>query len=678
MTKKSQQTVKKQMESLRKEIERHNFLYYVQDQPEISDSEYDRRFRNLLELEAQHPEFISPDSPTQRVGATPLDEFPRVTHGIPMLSLANAYEEAELQEFDDRVRRFLKEKNPVTYVGEPKMDGVAVTILYEDGLFIQGATRGDGTVGEDITQNLKTVRAIPLHLFGKQYPHRLEVRGEVYMEIKEFADLNRRQEESGQKSFANPRNAAAGSLRQLDSSITASRPLRITFYGLGECSHTMASTQWDILKTLKTFGLPTNPFAKRCASVKEMIHYFNEIQEKRETFPYEIDGIVFKVDDFFLQERLGTISRSPRWAIAYKFPGRQETTKILNIIPSVGRTGVITPIAIMEPVHLGGVTVARATLHNQDEVDRKDIRIGDMVNIQRAGDVIPEVMNVVISRRPLNTKPYKLPQQCPSCGAMAVRDAGQAALRCTGGLSCPAQLKESIRHFASRRALDIDGLGEKIIDRLVEKGLLASVADLYELREESVSQLERMAEKSAKNITAAINQSKQSTFPRFIYGLGIRNVGEATARTLAEHFGNLEALSKANEEQLMTIQDIGPEVAHSIFLFFQQPHNQEVLQRLVHAGIRWNASKGIKKGSLSGMTFLFTGTLKGISREEAKKMVEAQGGKTVQSISKKLTYVVVGMDPGSKAEKAKTLDLKILDEKAFLQLVQGKVKLKND
>jgi len=481
MNKNSQHAIKNKIASLRKEIERHNYLYYVQDQPEISDSEYDSLFQKLLALESQHPEFVSLDSPTQRVGAPPLEDFPKITHRIPMLSLANAMGEKELRDFDDRVRKILKKEIPITYVGEPKLDGVAVTIIYEDGLFTQGATRGDGTVGEDITQNLKTVRAIPLHLLGKQFPHRMEVRGEVYMEIKDFTELNRRQEESGQKTFANPRNAAAGSLRQLDSSITATRPLKISFYGLGETSQTLAGIHWDLLKTLKSFGLPVNPLVQRCFNVEDMSHYYNKIQGKRNTLPYEIDGIVFKVDDLILQERLGAISRSPRWAIAYKFPSRQETTRILDIIPSVGRTGVITPVAIMEPVHLGGVTVTRATLHNQDEVDRKDVRVGDAVNIKRAGDVIPEVVNVVLSKRPSDTTPYTLPQQCPSCGSLAIRDAGEAALRCTGGLSCPAQLKESIRHFASRRALDINGLGEKVIDQLVDQGMVSSAADLYRL-----------------------------------------------------------------------------------------------------------------------------------------------------------------------------------------------------
>ena len=674
MNKDSQQAIKNKIASLRKEIEHHNNLYYVQDQPEISDSEYDSLVQKLLALESEHQEFNSLYSPTQRIGASPLEDFPKITHRVPMLSLANAMGEKDIRDFDDRVRKILNKETPVTYVGEPKMDGVAVSLIYQDGFFTQGATRGDGTEGEDITRNLKTVRTIPLRLLGKKFPHRMEVRGEVYMEIRDFTELNRRQEKSGQKTFANPRNAAAGSLRQLDSSITASRPLKISFYGLVETSQTLADTHWEILKIFKSFGLSVNPLVQRCFNVEDMSHYFNKIQGKRDTLPYEIDGIVFKVDDLILQERLGAISRSPRWAIAYKFPSRQETTKILDIVASVGRTGVITPVAIMEPIQLGGVTVSRATLHNQDEVHRKDIRIGDTVMVQRAGDVIPEVVNVVRSKRPDETQPYQLPERCPACGSKAIRDQGEAALRCPGGLSCPAQLKESIRHFSSRRALDIDGLGEKVIDQLVDQGMVSSAADLYSLKAEQVAGLNRMAKKSAENLIKAIEKSKKTTLSRFIFSLGIRTVGEATARSLAEHFRHLVALSTADEEQLIQIQDIGPEVAHSIFTFFQDTHNQEIIKRLMKARIHWKEKEHAPMGIFSGMTFLFTGTLSSLSRDEAKHTVETHGGNTLDSLSKKITHVVVGSNPGSKAEKAKTMALTILDEKAFLRLLQIRLK----
>ncbi|HEX9757156.1 MAG TPA: NAD-dependent DNA ligase LigA [Nitrospiria bacterium] len=674
MSKHSNKDIEQRVQFLRNEIARHNYLYYVQDHPEISDSKYDSLFQELMDLEKKHPEWIVPDSPTQRVGAPPLEDFPKITHRIPMLSLANAMGETELRDFDDRVRKFLKREFPVTYVGEPKMDGVAVSLTYQDGRFSHGATRGDGTVGEDITQNLKTVRSVPLRLLGNSFPQRLEVRGEVYMEIKGFRAFNHRQEERGEKTFANPRNAAAGSLRQLDSTVTSSRPLKIMVYGIGDTSHPIGGSQSEVLTHLKSFGFRVNPLARQCLSLDDMIHYFSEILEKRETLPYEIDGIVFKVDDLQLQQQLGTVSRSPRWAIAYKFPSREETTKILDIIASVGRTGVITPVALMEPIQLGGVTVSRATLHNQDEINRKDIRIGDTVVVRRAGEVIPEVVTVVRSKRPSQNRPYRLPQTCPACGSFAVRDGEEAALRCPGGLSCPAQLKESIRHFSSRRALNIEGLGEKIIDQFVEQGMLRSVADLYSLNIEQVAGLNRMAKKSAENLIQAIEKSKKTTLSRFIFSLGIRMVGEATSRSLAEQFGDLKALSIAHEKQLIHLQDIGPEVAHSIFTFFREAHNQETINRLVKAGVHWKKKDPTPKGIFSGMTFLFTGSLSSMSRDEAKQTVENHGGKTLNSLSKKITHVVMGSDPGSKAEKAKKMALPILDEEAFLRLLPTRLK----
>ncbi|MGD0915100.1 MAG: NAD-dependent DNA ligase LigA, partial [Thermodesulfobacteriota bacterium] len=561
------ETIRKKAERLREEIGYHNHRYYILDQPEISDAEYDRLMKELERLEQQYPKLRSPNSPTQRVGAPPLEAFEIVRHTIPMLSLANAFDESEARDFDKRVKKLLGISSDIEYVAEPKFDGLAVELVYERGQFVVGSTRGDGVNGENITHNLRTMKTIPLQLIRKEIsvPERLEVRGEVIMQINRFKELNRKREQMGEPAFANPRNAAAGSVRQLDSKITAERPLEIYCYGLGEVIGRTFKTQWEVLQTLPRWGLRTNPHARKCRSIDAVLDYYREINEKRETLPYEIDGTVIKVNHFDLQTKVGEISRSPRWALAIKFKPKQATTKILGIEPQVGRTGVITPVAIMKPVRVGGVEVSRATLHNQDEIDRKDIRIGDTVLIQRAGDVIPEVVEVIKSKRTGAEQPYKIPSECKVCGAEIIKE--EAIHRCIG-LDCPAQLKGRIKHFASKRAMDIDGLGVKLIDQLVDKGLVSDVADIYYVKKDKLIALERMAEKSAQNIIDAIEKSKTKPLSKFLYALGIRNVGETTAEDLARHFPRLEDFFHLSEEDLMEVDGIGPEVAASVHQFF--------------------------------------------------------------------------------------------------------------
>lgn len=662
------ETVRKRVEKLREEIEYHNYRYYVLDQPEISDAEYDRLMRELEKLEEQYPELRSPNSPTQRVGAPPLEAFEIVRHTIPMLSLANAFNEEEAKEFDKRLKRFLGTSSEIVYVTEPKLDGLAVELVYERGLLTIGSTRGDGVNGENITQNLRTIKTIPLQLIRKELPvpERLEVRGEVIMQIKKFEELNRRRKEAGEPLFANPRNAAAGSVRQLDPKITASRPLEIYCYGIGEVRGWTFKTQWEILQTLPKWGLRTNPYARRCKNIEEVIEYYHEMSERREKLPYEIDGIVIKVDRLDLQARLGEISRSPRWAIAFKFQPKQETTKILDIIVQVGRTGVLTPVAIMEPVRVGGVEVSRATLHNQDEIDRLDVRIGDTVIIQRAGDVIPEVVQVVTSKRKGTEKKFKMPSKCPVCGAEVIRE--EALHRCIG-LDCPAQLKGRIKHFASKRAMDIEGLGPKLIDQLVDKGLVKDVADLYYLKKEDLIALERMADKSAQNIIDAIEKSKNKPLGKFLFALGIRHVGEATAEDLARRFPRLDEFFHLKEEDLMKVEGIGPEVASSIVQFFRDKKNRESIERLKKAGIKLIEPRAREEGKLAGKTFVFTGALKSYGRDEARNIVESLGGMTASSVSKKVDFVVVGEDPGSKLERARELGIKLLTEEEFKKMI---------
>jgi DNA ligase (NAD+) len=662
------EAIKKRVEKLREEIEYHNYRYYVLDQPEIPDAEYDRLMKELEKLEEQYPELRSLNSPTQRVGAPPLEAFEIVRHTIPMLSLANAFDESEARDFDKRVKKFLGISVDIEYVAEPKFDGLAVELIYERGQFVVGSTRGDGVNGENITQNLRTIKTIPLQLIRKEIPapQRLEVRGEVIMQIDRLKELNRKREEMGEPLFANPRNASAGSVRQLDSKITAERPLEIYCYGLGEIVGRTFKTQWEVLQTLPKWGLRTNPLARKCRNIDEVLDYYHEMNERRETLPYEIDGTVIKVNHFDLQARIGEISRSPRWALAFKFPPKQETTKILDIIVQVGRTGALTPVAVMEPVRVGGVEVSRATLHNQDEIDKKDVRIGDTVIIQRAGDVIPEVVQVITIKRKGNEKKFKMPSKCPVCGAEVIKE--ETIQRCIG-LDCPAQLKGRIRHFASKRAMDIEGLGVKLIDQLVDKGLVKDVADIYYINKQKLIELERMADKSAQNIIDAIEKSKTKPLSKFLYALGIRNVGETTAEDLARYFSRLDDFFRLSEEDLMEVKGIGPEVAASVYQFFRDKKNKESIERLKKAGVKVIEPKAKEGKKLAGKTFVFTGALQYFARDDARNLVESLGGMTASSISKKIDYVVVGEDPGSKYDKAKELGIKTLTEEEFKKMI---------
>lgn len=665
---------KTKIEKLREEINFHNYRYYVLDAPVISDAEYDRLMRELENLEKQFPNLITPTSPTQRVGAPPLEKFEEVRHSLPMLSLANAFEEGEVKEFDERVKRFLKTSQDIEYCAELKMDGVAVELVYEDGRFITGSTRGDGFVGENVTQNLKTVKAIPLTLIppkGEPLPSRLEVRGEVYLPIKALEELNRQREKSGEPLFANPRNAAAGSLRQLDSSITAKRPLDIFCYGVGQISERTFATQWDLLDGLRGWGFKINPYRRRCRNIGEAMEYYREMDEVREKLPFEIDGVVIKANSFRLQEILGTIARSPRWALAFKFKPKQVTTKIIDIVVNVGRTGALTPTAVLEPVRVGGVTVSSATLHNQDEIDRKDVRIGDTVVVQRAGDVIPEVVKVISETRTGKEKKFRLPARCPVCGSEADRPEGEAVARCTG-IACPAKLKETIIHFASRDGLNIEGLGEKIIEQMVDKGMISDYADLYALTLEDLLNLERMGPKLAGNILGAIQNSKKTSLERLIYALGILHVGEHIAKLLAREFSTLEELSQVSFEKLTAIKGIGDEIASSIVKFFQQKGNQKVIQKIREHGIKYPLAQRLPRAESKkwdGLTFVFTGALKTMSREEAESKVESSGGQASSSVSKKTAFVVVGEEPGSKYEKAKALGVKTVTEGEFLKML---------
>ncbi len=661
--------VRRRAEELRRLLHYHNYRYYVLDAPEIPDEEYDRLFRELQALERQYPELVTPDSPTQRVGAPPLDAFVPAPHAVPMLSLENAMDEAELREFDARVRRFLGTEDPLVYACEPKFDGLAVELTYEDGVLVRGATRGDGFVGEDVTANLRTVRTVPLRLLGDGVPRLVDVRGEVVMPVEAFRRLNREQEEAGLAPFANPRNAAAGSVRQLDSSITARRPLEFFAYGAGRLEGVAVATHWELMERLAGWGFRVTEHRRRARGIEEAVEFCRHTEARRDEFPYEIDGCVVKVDDFGLQERLGTKARAPRWAVAYKFRPRQAVTRLLDIVPSVGRTGAVTPVAVLEPVNVGGVTVSRATLHNPDEIARKDVRIGDWVVVQRAGDVIPEVVRPIPERRTGRERVFVMPERCPVCGAHIERPPGEVIPRCSG-LSCPAQIKGRIRHFASRRAMDIDGLGTKLVDQLVDRGLVRDLSDLFRLRVEDLVPLERMGEKSARNLVEAIDRARKRDLARFVYALGIRHVGEATARALAERFGTLEALMDAPEEELLAVPDVGPEVAASIRSFFSESRNRETIRKLLESGVTpAPVRRGPPQGPLAGKTFVFTGTLEAMTREEAKSRVEALGGKVSGSVSKKTDYVVVGADPGSKAEKARRLGVRTLTEDEFLALL---------
>jgi DNA ligase (NAD+) len=658
---------------LRKLIDHHNYLYHALDSPEISDAAFDRLMGELKALEAESPDLITPDSPTQRVGSTPVSELAEVVHTTPMLSLDNAFTEEDLIAFDRRVRERLDGVESVEYAAEPKLDGLAVSFRYEKGRLVQAATRGDGARGEDVTHNVRTVKAVPLKLRDGA-PELLEVRGEIFMPVAGFKEMNRRALEKGEKTYVNPRNAAAGIVRQHDPRLTEGRPLDVYFYGLGEVKGwKLSATHSDSLKQLREWGLKISPLLRVVQGAAGAWNYYREVGEQRSKLSYEIDGVVYKVNRLALQRELGFVSRAPRWAIAHKFPAHEENTIVRDVEFQVGRTGALTPVARLEPVFVGGVTVSNATLHNMDEVQRKDVRIGDTVVIRRAGDVIPEVVKVIVERRPKSAKIVSLPSKCPICGSDVEREEGEAVARCTGGLFCPAQRKEAIRHFASRRALDIEGLGTKIIDQLVDAELVHSPADLYKLTVEQFAERDRMGEKSAAKLVAALERSKNTSLGRFLYALGIRDVGEATAAALANHFGKLDALLEADEAAIQEVPDIGPIVAAHVHHFFKQKHNLEVIAALRQHGVKWLEQKprAVVQGHLIGKSFVITGTLDSMSRDDAADRITAAGGKVSGSVSKKTSYVVVGAEPGSKFQKAQELGVTILDEAGFLDLLSS-------
>lgn len=664
---------KERIAFLCREIERHNRLYYENDAPEITDAEYDHLFQELKELETSYPEFARSDSPTLRVGGKPLARFSQVTHRMPMLSLDNAFSEGDIQEFDRRIKKELAiaQESEVDYVCEPKMDGLAVELVYENGIFTGGSTRGDGEIGEDITSNLRTIKSIPLSLSTANPPKLLEIRGEVYIPIESFRTMNVEREESGEQPFANPRNAAAGSLRQLDPAVTAKRPLAIFCYAPGLMEGCDFHSQTDFLSRIPSLGLPVNDLVQNVSGVSGIISFYTKTLGQRDSLPYEIDGVVIKVNSFTLQRELGKKSRSPKWATAWKFPPRQAITIVENIVASVGRTGVITPTANLRPVEVSGVTVSRATLHNWEEVERKDIRIGDTVLIERAGDVIPAVVKVLTEKRTGSEETLPTPAVCPECGAPVVKIPGEVAVRCLG-LACPAQIRESIIHFASRHAMDIDGLGEKYIDQLLRLNLVHDVADLYRLTSADLMRFERMGDKLAENLLNAITASKSRELASFIFALGIRHVGEHTAKLLAESFGSLLNLLTATEDELLTVREVGPQVARSITAFFAAEENRRVIERLLAAGVAPSVAAKRVGGRFTGKIFVFTGSLERFSRSEAEKMVAAEGGHAAGSVSKKTDYVVAGAEAGSKLAKARQLGVAVLTEEEFLQLMVEK------
>jgi len=660
---------------LRQELEEHNYRYYVLDAPLISDQAYDQLFRRLQQLEQENPELASADSPTQRIGSEPASHFESVTHEVAMLSLDNAFDDEEMLTFDRRLRDRLEQETELAYCAEPKLDGLAVSLLYEAGELVRAATRGDGRRGEDITANVRTIKSVPLSLIGDSWPQRIEIRGEVYMELAGFEALNRSQREAGGKVFANPRNAAAGSLRLLDSRITASRPLKFCSYGIGLSEGVeLPASQFQQMLYLRDIGIPISRQIERLDSVDDCLDYRGRILAAREQLAFDIDGVVFKLDDIASQREAGFVSRAPRWAIAYKFPAQEVMTRLLEVDFQVGRTGALTPVARLEPVAVGGVMVSNATLHNMDEIERKDIRIGDIVIVRRAGDVIPEVVAPVVQQREGRLAKPKMPASCPVCGSEVMQQSGQAAYRCVGGLFCAAQRKEAIKHYASRKAMDIEGLGDKLVEQLVEKDFIDSIADLYDLSLEQLAGLDRMADKSARNLLDALDKTRSTTLARFIYALGIREVGEATAEALAGYFGDIEALMDVDVETLQQVEDVGPVVAENLRHFFDQQKNRDIVEKLVERGVSWpqgDAAQNQQAQTLSGNTYVISGTLDGMSRDQAAGLLKARGARVSGSVSAKTTALISGENPGSKFTKAEELGVEIIDQAGFNRLLGG-------
>ncbi len=675
-------TSRERAEQLRRLLQEHGHRYYVLDDPSIPDAEYDHLFRELQSIEAQHPDLVTPDSPTQRVGGKALAAFVSVPHAIPMLSIRTETdtEASGALNFDARVRRELEldaSAPAVDYVTEPKFDGLAMSLRYEAGVLVQAATRGDGTVGEDVTQNIRTIGQIPLRL-PQAVPQVLEVRGEVYMRRDDFEFLNRRQRDSGQKTFVNPRNAAAGAVRQLDPGIAAQRPLSFFAYGVGEISQpamggALFATHFELLQALKAWGFPVSELASTAQGADGLTAYYESIGRQRDNLGFDIDGVVYKVNSLALQARMGFVTREPRWAVAHKFPAQEQLTTVLGIEVQVGRTGKLTPVARLAPVFVGGVTVTNATLHNEDEARRKDVRVGDTVTVRRAGDVIPEVVAVVLDKRLPGAPEFSMLRQCPVCGSAAVREEGEVDYRCTGGLFCSAQRKQAVLHFAQRRAVEVEGLGDKLVDQLVDGELVRTLPDLYRLSVSTLAGLERMAEKSGQNLLEALQKSKVTTLPRFLFGLGIRHVGEATAKELARHFGKLDAIMDASLDQLLQVSDIGPVVAESLHTFFAQAHNREVIKDLRDCGVCWSEGEPapVVSKPLTGKTLVITGTLPSLSRDEARDLIEAAGGKVAGSVSKKTSFVLAGTESGSKLDRALELGVAVLDETGLRGLLDG-------
>ncbi|WP_028024736.1 NAD-dependent DNA ligase LigA [Enterovibrio calviensis] len=666
--------IQQQLQALKEQLNYHGHLYYVEDKPELPDAEYDRLMQQLLAIESEHPELASADSPSQRVGGKPLSAFVQVRHEIPMLSLDNAFDDDELKAFEKRMKDRLNDTSDFTYSCEPKLDGLAVSLMYENGILVQAATRGDGATGENITHNARTIRNVPLQLQGSGWPARLEVRGEVFMLKDGFDKLNEKNLKKGEKAFANPRNAAAGSLRQLDPKITATRPLRFYAYSVGVMSEAFGDSHIGRLEQLRQWGIPLSPEVKKVNSLDNVIAYYQDIMERRNTLPYEIDGVVIKVDAIATQEQLGFVARAPRWAIAYKFPAQEEITTLLDVEFQVGRTGAITPVAKLDPVFVGGVTVSNATLHNADEIARLGVKIGDTVIIRRAGDVIPQIVNVVETRRPDDARDVVFPAACPVCHSHVERIEGEAVARCSGGLICRAQRKEAIKHFSSRKALDVDGLGDKIVEQLIDKELVQAPADLFKLSAGKITMLERMGPKSAQNLVESLNKAKETTLPRFIYSLGIREVGEATAANLANHFFTLEAIREATEEKLIEVQDVGVIVAKHVSSFFSEERNKEAIDALVEAGIHWPEIAARDENvslPLEGKVVVLTGTLSQMSRGDAKAALQALGAKVTGSVSAKTDLLIAGEAAGSKLTKAQELGIDILDEDGMMALISG-------